>query len=105
MTVKFIKSHQVPSLINDGDTLAIEGFIGTGVAEEIHESIGRNYEKNQHPKNLTLLYSAGIGDGNEQGLNHYAKEGLLKRVVGGHWGLAPKLQPLVSLNKIGRAHV
>ncbi|MDT2838810.1 acyl CoA:acetate/3-ketoacid CoA transferase [Vagococcus carniphilus] len=100
MTVKFIKSHQVPSLINDGDTLAIEGFIGTGVAEEIHESIGRNYEKNQHPKNLTLLYSAGIGDGNEQGLNHYAKEGLLKRVVGGHWGLAPKLQPLVSSNKI-----
>lgn len=100
MTVKFIKSSEVPPLIKDGDTLAVEGFIGTGVAEEIHEAVANHYDKNQHPKNITLMYAAGIGDGGERGLNHYAKEGLVKRVIGGHWGLAPKLQPLVSENKI-----
>ncbi|MEG0254751.1 MAG: acyl CoA:acetate/3-ketoacid CoA transferase [Vagococcus sp.] len=100
MTVKFIKATEVPSLIKDGDVLAVEGFIGTGVAEEIHEAIEINYEKYQQPKDLTLLYAAGIGDSGERGLNHYAKEGLLKRVIGGHWGLAPKLQPLVSANLI-----
>lgn len=100
MSVKFIKASEVPSLIKDGDTLAVEGFIGTGVAEEIHEAVETFYSENQHPKDLTLIYAAGIGDGGNRGLNHYAKEGLLKRVIGGHWGLSPKLQPLVSDNKI-----
>ncbi|MGF2189027.1 acyl CoA:acetate/3-ketoacid CoA transferase [Vagococcus fluvialis] len=100
MSVKFIKAVDVPELINDGDTLAVEGFIGTGVAEEIHEAVENHYKQHQHPKNLTLLYAAGIGDGASRGLNHYAQEGLIKRAVGGHWGLAPKLQPLVSENKI-----
>lgn len=100
MTVKFIKAKEVPTLIKDGDILAVEGFIGTGVAEEIHEAIEMHYNEHQQPKDLTLLYAAGIGDSGERGLNHYAKEGLLKRVIGGHWGLAPKLQPLVSANLI-----
>ncbi|MDR0297997.1 MAG: 3-oxoacid CoA-transferase [Streptococcaceae bacterium] len=100
MTVKFIASKEVPALIKDGAVIAVEGFIGTGVAEEIHEEMGKSFIENGHPKNLTLLYAAGIGDGGERGLNHYANHGQLKRVIGGHWGLAPKLQPLVAANEI-----
>lgn len=100
MKTEFIRAKEVPDLIKDGDVLAIEGFIGTGVAEEIHEVLGSHYEEKKHPKNLTLIYAAGIGDGATRGLNHYAKNGMLKRVIGGHWGLAPMLQPLVSKNKI-----
>lgn len=100
MTVKFISAKEVPALVKDGDTLAVEGFIGTGVAEEIHESMGHSFENDRHPNDLTLIYAAGIGDGNNRGLNHYAKKGMLKRVIGGHWGLAPMLQPLVANNDI-----
>lgn len=50
MSVKFIKAVDVPELINDGDTLAVEGFIGTGVAEEIHEAVENHYKQHQHPK-------------------------------------------------------
>lgn len=99
-SVKFIKASNVASLIQDGSVIGVGGFVGTGVAEEIHLEIENQFLSEGKPQDLTLIYSAGIGDGKDRGLNHYAHEKLVKRIVGGHWGLAPKLQPLVVSNKV-----
>lgn len=97
---KLISSKEAAGLIFDGAVLGVCGFIGTGVAEEIHQRVEQRFLETGKPENLTLVYAAGIGDGGEKGLNHYAHEGLIKKVIGGHWGLSPKLQPLVAGNKI-----
>lgn len=100
--IQFIPACEAVELIHDGAVVGIGGFIGTGVAEEIHLEVEKKFINTGYPKDLTLIYAAGIGDGNgaSKGLNHYAYDGLVKRVIGGHWGMAPRLTPLVEANKI-----
>ncbi|WP_054951672.1 acyl CoA:acetate/3-ketoacid CoA transferase [Numidum massiliense] len=97
-----MRARDAAHLIADGDIIGVGGFIGTGVAEEVHIAVEQRFLETGHPRNVTLFYAAGIGDGNgaSKGLNHYAHEGLIRRVIGGHWGMAPRLTPLVEENKI-----
>ena len=97
---KVVTAEDAVRVIRDGDTVATGGFVGIGFAEEIAIAIEEHFVSTGKPRDLTLLYAAGQGDGAEKGLNHFGHEGLVKRVIGGHWGLAPKLQKLAIENKI-----
>lgn len=90
----------VKEFIKDGSTITFGGFIGSAHPEEVSLTIEQEFLGSGHPRDLTLLYCAGMGDGKEKGLNHLGHEGLVKTVIGGHWGLVPKLQKLALENKI-----
>jgi len=97
---KIVSAEEAVRVIRDGDTVATGGFVGTGFPEELAVVLEQYFLENKKPKNLTLVYAAGQGDGADRGLNHLGHEGLVKRVIGGHWGLVPKLQKLAIENKI-----
>src|SRR5271166_3603621 len=99
---KVVSAAEAVRLIRDGDAVATGGFVGIGFAEEIAIALEERFlsAPDAGPRGLTLVYAAGQGDGNEKGLNHLGHEGLLKRVIGGHWGLVPKIQRLAVDGKI-----
>lgn len=97
---KIVSSEEAIQLIRSGDTVATGGFVGIGFPEQLAIDLEEYFKKTGNPKDLTLLYAAGQGDGDSRGLNHLGHEGLVKRVIGGHWGLVPKLQKLAVENKI-----
>ncbi|MBV8110654.1 MAG: acyl CoA:acetate/3-ketoacid CoA transferase [Hyphomicrobiales bacterium] len=91
---KVVTAAEAVRLVRDGDTLATGGFVGIGFAEEIAIALAERFAADGAPRGLTLVYAAGQGDGAAKGLNHLGHEGLLRRVIGGHWGLCPRLQKL-----------
>jgi propionate CoA-transferase len=100
MRHKITSAVEAAALVRSGDTIATSGFVGIGTPDELLAALAERFAADSEPRDLTLLFAAGQGDGKERGLNRLAGEGLLKRVIGGHWGLIPKVGALAVENKI-----
>ncbi len=97
---KVVSAMEAVRVIRDGDWVATGGFVGIGFAEGLAIALESQFRETGRPRDLTLVYAAGQGDGGQRGLNHLGHGGLVRRVIGGHWGLVPRLQKLALENKI-----
>ena len=83
MAHKIVSADAAIAIIRDGDVIATSGYGGHGVPELLLRTIAEKFQDTSSPKDLTLVHSTGQGDAAEKGLNHLAREGLVKRIIGG----------------------
>lgn len=98
---KFIKAQEVVELFKDGMTVLLDGFVGIGIPEEVYIEVEKSFLEKGTPKDLNIMFAAGFGNAKTgTGLNRFAHKGMIKQVIGGHWGLAPNLGNLVNNKEI-----
>ena len=95
----FIDAGSAVDLIKNGSTLCAIGMAMASACESIFREIENRFLEKGEPNNLTFVHSSSISD-RSHGMQHLAHKGLLKRVIGGHWGLAPKIMEMISANSI-----
>ena len=100
MKNKIVSPAEAVAIIRSGDTVSIAGFVGIGTPDELLIALETRFLETGEPADLTLVFAAAPGDGKDRGLNRLAHPGLIKRAVGGHWALVPKLAKLAIENQI-----
>ena len=98
---KVIQASKVGQLVKDGATLYCSGVGLAGFAEEVAVSIYDEFKASGHPRDLTIWHACGLGNAKDKGIYHLCHPGLLKRIVGGHFGVGgPILMQLIMNNQI-----
>lgn len=98
---KFMSAEQAVALIKDGDTVGLIGG-GGGLVEAscLFAAVERRFLASGHPRDLFVVHALGIGDRKTRGMNCFAHEGMVRRVIGGHWVWSPRMQQLARDEKI-----
>ncbi len=95
---KFVTAKEVVETIHDGDVFEMVGMTLVGSPEEILKEMEKSFLEKNTPRNLTFIHSAGISD-KVGGMNRLGHAGMLKRIIGSHWGLAPDLMNVITNNE------
>jgi propionate CoA-transferase len=99
-SVERLQPSEVAARIFDGATIALTGSGIFLEADELFAAIEQSFLKTGHPRDLTIVHALGIGDGRDSGLSRFAHEGMVRRVIGGHWSWSPNMQQLAKDNRI-----
>jgi propionate CoA-transferase len=97
---KLCSADEAAARIEDARTVATGGFVGAAVPEALLSAIERRFTSSGSPRALTVVYAAGQGDGDTLGINHFAHPGLVRRIIGGHWGLVRRVAAMALAGEV-----
>lgn len=98
--VKILTADKAAELVKDGQNIVTGGFVGSCCPEALTKALEKRFLETGHPKGLNLYYAAAQGNRDGSGADHFAHKGMTKRVVSGHWNMAPKLGEMAVNNEI-----
>ena len=97
---KIMTADEAVDLINDGDVICVNSFLGIENPVELHEAIYKRYKSTSSPKHLTMISSAGFGLWDEnRNAEGYIKEGAVDKIICGHFGAMASTKRLVLQDK------
>ena len=99
-SVSVITAEEAAKLIKNEKTLFIGGFVGVNAPEALNKAAEKRFLETGTPKNLFVYFAAGQGNRDGSQTDHYAHEGMVRRVIGGHWNMIPEMGKLALENKI-----
>jgi propionate CoA-transferase len=97
---KIVEAADAVAVIHDRDVVASAGYGGNGTPDQLFVALEKRFLETGTPRDLTLVFSTGQGDMKDRGLNRLAHEGLIRRVVGGYFGLSPSIEKLIVDDRI-----
>ena len=87
---KHITPAEAAALIPDGAVVSVSSSSGLGCPDLMLKAIGERFEATGHPQGITTLHPIAAGDmSGIKGVDHIAKKGLLKRIIGGSYPSGP----------------
>jgi len=97
---KIVEASDAVDVIRDGDVIASAGYGGNGTPDQLFVALEKRFLETGTPRDLTLVFAGGQGDMKDRGLNRLGHAGLLRRVIGGHFGLIPRIEQLAVAGEI-----
>ena len=96
---QIMTADEAMELINDGDVIALNSFLGIDIPIELHEALYKRYQRTGSPKHLTAISSAGFGAWDEnKAAEGYIRDGAVDKIICGHFGA------MYSTKKLVREH-
>lgn len=93
--MKIISAAQAASLVPNGATVALSGSCAISItADHVLAALEQSFLEKAEPYGLTVFHPQGMGDKDTWGMSRFAHKGMCKRVIGGHWGMSPKMGQL-----------
>jgi acyl CoA:acetate/3-ketoacid CoA transferase len=104
---KHITPAEAASLIPDGATVSVSSSSGLGCPDLMLKAIGERFDATGHPRDLTTLHPIAAGDmSGIKGIDHIARKGLLKKIIGGSYPSGPSTsEPPLIWQMIGNNEV
>lgn len=95
----FITAEQAALLFSSDKTICTIGMTLVSASESILKALEKRFLETGTPHNMTLLHSCGQSD-RDRGIQHFAHEGFVTRIIGSHWGLQPRWMDMIATNKV-----
>jgi propionate CoA-transferase len=89
--MKIVSAEEAMSIVQDGWCVVPGGFGSCGHPDSLTQALRARFLKTGKPESLRLLFGAGPGDRRGNGADALAVKNLVATVIGGFWGLCPRL--------------
>lgn len=99
LKANFISAKEAVAKIKDGSTICPVAMTLVSASESVLKELEKSFLDTGHPSGLTLLHSSGQSD-RKDGIQHLAHEGMVKRIIGSHWGLQPRWMEMIASSKV-----